>query len=206
MPDVIGALRSLLSRSGRRRRRKFREWIAQGRPLPPPSSVKHEIIRAYAKRFAPPTFVETGTYLGSTVAAVRDRFRRVYSIELDEALYARARQRFRHLRHVTILHGDSGEVLPGLLTRIDGACLFWLDAHFSGGSTAKGARETPIVQEIEAILAHPVKGHVILVDDGRGFGVCPDFPTLEELRRLVTARDPRLAFEVADDVIRIHPR
>ena len=162
------------------------------------------IIREYAERYGPGTFVETGTYLGGTVDAVRGHFRRIYSIELDPTLHARARAHFARVPHVTLLQGDSGEVLPGLLSGIREPCLFWLDGHFSGGRTAKGRLETPIVAELLAILAHPIDGHVILVDDARGFGNLPDYPSLDELRALVAARAPRLTFEVRDDIICIH--
>ena len=163
------------------------------------------IIREYAERHGLGTFVETGTYLGGTVEAVRGHFRRIYSIELDQTLHVRARAHFTAFSHVTLLQGDSGEVLPELLPRIGEPCLFWLDGHFSGGHTAKGRLATPIVAELQAIFAHPVDGHVILVDDARGFGTLPDYPSLDALRALVAARAPRLTFEVSDDIIRIQP-
>jgi hypothetical protein len=166
--------------------------------------VKHQIIREYARRYRPAAFIETGTYLGGTVDAVKDLFGEVYTIELDEKLHARAVQKFRRSRRVTVLRGDSSEVLPELLMRIQRPCLFWLDGHFSGGITARGKHETPIRVEMETILNHPVKGHVILIDDAREFGKNPEYPTLSELRSLVRAHDERLVFEVWNDVIRIH--
>jgi len=196
----------LLSRGERRDRRKRRAWLAAGRPAPAPSAVKHDIVRDYADRHGLATLVETGTYRGGTIDALRDRFTRIYSIELDDALYERARARFAHLRHVTILHGDSAQMLPEVLAQLGQPALFWLDGHYSGPGTAKGRRETPIVEEIRAVLAHPVAGHVILVDDARVFGTWPDYPTLDEFRRLVTTEAPTLDFTIADDIIRIHPK
>jgi hypothetical protein len=197
--------RWLVSRRERRDRRKRRAWLAAGRPVPAPSVVKHAILREYADRARLDTLVETGTYLGGTIAALRHRFARIYSIELDDALYERARARFARAPNVTLLHGDSADVLPALLSRLRGPALFWLDGHYSGPGTAKGHRETPIVEEILAILAHPVPGHVILVDDARAFGAWPDYPALDDFRRLVTAERPTLTFAVADDIVRIHP-
>jgi hypothetical protein len=163
------------------------------------------VIREYAERYGLGTLLETGTYLGSTVKAVRGNFRRIYSIELDDTLHARARARFAAFPHITLLHGGSGEVLPGLLSRIGEPRLFWLDGHFSGGQTAKGRLATPIVAEMHAVLAHPINGHVILVDDARAFGTLPDYPSLDELRTLAATHKPQLTFEVRDDIIRIHP-
>lgn len=197
--------RWLVSRRERRDHRRLRAWLAAGRPLPAPSAAKHMVLREYAERYGLGTLVETGTYLGGTVKAVRGNFRRIYSIELDDTLHARARAHFAALPHITLLQGDSGEVLPELLSRIGESCLFWLDGHFSGGRTAKGRLATPIVAEMQAVLAHPIDGHVILVDDARGFGNLPDYPSLDELRALVAAHKPQLVFEVRDDIIRIHP-
>ncbi len=195
-----------LSRRGRRNRQKQRAWLAAGRPLPAPSVVKHGVIRAYADRFAIRTLVETGTYTGGTIDALSGRFRRIYSIELDDALYARARARFAERPHVTILHGDSAHVLPSVLRELDAPALFWLDGHYSGPGTAKGKRETPILEEIRAILAHPVADHVILIDDARVFGSWPDYPTLEEFRHLIATTARRLHFTLEDDIIRLTPK
>ena len=197
--------RWLVSRRERRDHRKLRAWLAAGHPIPAPSVVKHMVIREYADRHGLVTLVETGTYLGGTVEALRGDFRRIYSIELDGTLHARARAHFAAFPHITLLQGDSGEVLPGLLSRIGEPCLFWLDGHFSGGRTAKSRLATPIVAEMQAVLAHPIDGHVILVDDARGFGNLPDYPSLDELRALAAAYNPRLTFEVRDDIVRIHP-
>ena len=194
----------LQGRGARRDRRKRRAWLAAGRPAPAPSVVKHDIVRHYADRYGLATLVETGTYMGGTIEALEDCFARIYSIELDDALYERARARFAHLPQVRILHGDSAQKLPELLAELRGPALFWLDGHYSGPGTAKGRRETPIVEEIRAVLAHPVAGHVILVDDARAFGTWPDYPTLEEFRCLVATEAPTLQFTVEDDIIRIH--
>jgi hypothetical protein len=202
---VIGHfLRWLVSPSERRRRQKLREWEAQGRSGPPPSSVKHEIIRDYGRRFALGTFVETGTFRGGTVVAVRAGFRRIVTVELDEILWAQARRRLARFPHVTVLHGDSAELLPALLPEIAEPTLFWLDAHYSEGVTARSSQDTPIRQELAAILGHRVKGHVILIDDAREFGADPAYPTLVELEAYARTHDAALVFEVRDDVIRIH--
>ena len=116
--------RWLVSRRERRNNQKLRAWLAAGRPLPAPSVAKHMIIREYAERYRLGTFVETGTYLGGTVEAVRGHCRRIYSIELDEALHARALAHFAGIPHVTLLQGDSGEVLP--------ACSGWMATSREG--------------------------------------------------------------------------
>jgi hypothetical protein len=166
---------------------------------------KRATIRRYAKRFGTPVLVETGTYRGTTVRAMRRHFARIYSIELDDGLYERARRRFATDRHVEILHGDSGVVLPSLLKRIDDSCLFWLDGHFSDWGTARGATGSPLRRELDAVLGRRHEHDVVLIDDARSLGGFDGYPTLEELRALVRAARPEFVLEVRDDIVRIHP-
>ncbi len=185
--------------------RLLREWEGQGRPVPPPAVYKQDTLRAYGRRFGLAVFIETGTYFGDTVRAVKDQFRRLYSVELSTDLARLARARFRGDPHITILRGDSETVLPGILAGVQEPCLFWLDGHYSEGVTALGRHATPILTELETIFAHPVKGHVILIDDARLFGQEKGYPTLEEMHRLAARSRPDLGFEVEDDIIRLFP-
>jgi hypothetical protein len=94
-------------------------------------------------------------------------------------------------------------VLLTVLQKLREPTLFWLDGHWSGGITAKGEKETPIVAECEAVLSHPVRGHVILIDDARCFTGENDYPTVAEMRALCE-RHAAVTFEVDADVIRVH--
>jgi hypothetical protein len=186
--------------------RQLRQWEQAGKPIPPPSAAKRSVLAAYAAAFAPATFIETGTFLGQTVHAMKDHFQSIYSIELNKDFANRAKRRFQSYSHIQILEGDSGEVLPTLLQSVKAPCLFWLDGHYSGSITAQGTLETPVMAEVRVILDHPVKNHVILIDDARCFDGTHDYPTLLELEDLVKTRQPSYEFSVANDVIRIHPR
>lgn len=181
-----------------------REWERQGRPSPPPHIVKEELIRDYAKTFKTNVLIETGTYLGDMVQAMKKSFARIVSFELDEKLAAQAQERFTNDKHVEIVQGDSGKLLGDYLKTINEPCLFWLDGHYSGGITAKGNLETPIKNELQSILSHPVAGHVVLIDDARCFTGENDYPTVEELQQFVKTHKPELKFAVDTDVIRIH--
>jgi hypothetical protein len=184
--------------------REMRAWLRAGGSGPPPHLLKQGILRSFAREHNLRTLVETGTYLGGMVHALRDDFDRVVSIEVDDALCARARHRFARDPKVTIAHGDSMVVLPEVLASIQSPTLFWLDGHFSGGATSKGALDTPVEREVELVLAHPVKGHVVLIDDARCFVGANDYPTLDALRARVAELAPGLRFEVAHDIIRIY--
>jgi len=185
-------------------RRDIADWIKRGRPVPPPHPIKQANLIEFQDRFGLRLLIETGTFTGDMVEALRRRFDAVISIELSFAYFQAAVRRFRKRRNVFIIFGDSGEVLPRLLPSITQPALFWLDGHYSGGATAKSALETPVFQELEAIFNHPIKNHVVLIDDARMFVGASDYPTLGALRDFVRSRRPQARFEVADDSIRIY--
>lgn len=178
-------------------------WHRDGRPAPPPPAAKRSIVADHAKRFRCDYLVETGTYRGDMVDAQKRHFRRIFTIELDDRLYEHAVARFRGERHIAVLHGDSGRLLPEVIRRLEGPTLFWLDGHYSGGVTARGESDTPVVQELAAILADPSSQHVVLIDDARCFG-SGDYPSLDEIRRQVRLARPGWDVHVEDDIIRIH--
>jgi len=185
--------------------REIKEWYAQGKPVPPPHIIKQKVVKEYAKNFSIKIFVETGTFLGEMVFAVRNVFDEIYSIELSKDLANKAKTHFARFSYIHIYEGDSSKVLAMILSSINQSCLFWLDAHYSSGITARGELDTPIMEEIAHIFAHPIENHVILIDDARDFVGKNDYPTIEALRTYVLQKRPQWKFEVRDDIIRIHP-
>ena len=179
-------------------------WRLAGCPAPPPGAVKRSIVQSYARRFGLRRFVETGAYLGATVRAMRPYVDRIWSIELDDTLAERARRMFARDSGIDILQGDSGERLAEVLAVLDGPCLFWLDSHWSGGMTARGKEESPVLHELGHIFDHPVDGHVVLIDDARCFTGSGGYPVIDELRAFVATRRPEWTVTVADDIIRLH--
>ena len=189
----------------RQLRKKFVRWEKAGAIGAMPNYGKQQLIIDYIRRFSPATFIETGTYKGKMVYAVMPYINEIYSIELNETLYQNACKRFTGYHNIHIIHGQSGEVLPRLLKDIENRCIFWLDAHYSGGSTAKGKLETPIMQELECILNHPkATKHVILIDDACCFTGENDYPLLDNLKKLILSIQPDWTFEVKNDIIRAH--
>jgi hypothetical protein len=180
-------------------------WLRRGRTGSAPHLVKRRTVRRYARRFGATTLIETGTFKGDMVATTRKCFRQIFSIELHPGLAADARKRFAGDEGVSILQGDSAKLLNEILDGVDRPALFWLDAHYSGGITARGEEETPILDELRTILKHPITGHVLLIDDAREFGGSPRYPTIAEVQSLVMEKRPALRFTVASDIIRIHP-
>ncbi|GED71101.1 hypothetical protein BRE01_48030 [Brevibacillus reuszeri] len=182
-------------------------WILES----PPYDVKTAAVKEYGARFKLGTLIETGTFHGYMVAAQKQEFSQIYSVELDDALFLAAKNNFAAEPHISILHGDSGKVLPRVLETINEPCLFWLDGHYIPLSieSAKGNLDTPILEELATILSHSITNHVILIDDARCFiGPNPllnDYPTIQELQQYVATLRPDLHFEVRNDIIRIHP-
>jgi hypothetical protein len=189
----------------RQLKRKYQLWKREGGIAPMPNLGKQRVVIDHIRRFSPEVFIETGTYKGKMVYAVMPYVDTIHSIELDSVHCHRAQERFAGYPNIHIIHGQSGEVLPEVLNDIEEPCLFWLDAHWSGGSTAKGQADTPIIQEMSCIFNHArTDEHVILIDDARCFTGENDYPTLEELKRFVLQKRPDCVFEVKDDIIRIY--
>jgi len=156
---------------------------------------KKQVVSSYGSGVR--VLIETGTYYGEMVEAQMDNFDRIISIELSERLYKKAVDKFRGVKNVVILNGDSGKLLPSIVKTLHEPVIFWLDGHYSGGVTAKGSKETPIREELACILNHHIK-HVILIDDARCFGK-GDYPTLEEIQ----AVKGKYSYELKHDIIRL---
>ncbi|MBI2196495.1 hypothetical protein HYU45_02665 [Candidatus Daviesbacteria bacterium] len=171
-----------------------------------PHLIKQHTIKSYQKTYKTPICIETGTYLGMMVKAVKNNFSKIYTIELDKKLFKNAKRKFAHLKQVKVINGDSSKILPRLLKKINQPALFWLDAHYSKGITAKGSKNTPIAAELTFILNHKITNHVILIDDADVFNGKNDYPPLKFLRSLISKNYPNLFFKVKDNIIRITPK
>ncbi|HVE75636.1 MAG TPA: hypothetical protein VND22_02590 [Actinomycetota bacterium] len=178
-------------------------WKMRGKPLPAPPKIKQGIVRSYLKDFGLDTLIETGTYRGDMIKALEADVSQVFSVELDGKLQKRAVRRFRRNSGIRILQGDSSELLPKIIKEARGPALFWLDAHYSGGLTAKGDVETPILRELAIVLGRDNPGDVILIDDAREFVGKNDYPTIDQLKDFVSSVSPKSALTVAMDIIRI---
>jgi hypothetical protein len=180
-------------------------WKLRGEPRRIPHIVKQRTVLEYAQAFALTTLIETGTYYGEMIAAVVDRFHKIYSIELDPELAKRARQRFHKHSQVEIIEGDSQAVVPKLLRGLNQRCLFWLDAGYCGWGGGIGDPNR-LGSEFSAILSDGIPDHVILMDDADGINGEGGSPALPELIALVESNYPRRRIEIAQNIIRITPR
>lgn len=182
------------------------EWQKRPRTLPLPHLLKQDILKGIAAEYKLSILIETGTYLGEMVEALRSSFQRVYSIELSEKFTRRARTYFRNCKNVSILQGDSGDVIGELIQEIDQPALFWLDGHWSADQTARGRKSTPVMEELGHILRAKDLRHVILIDDARSFGNTEDYPTMDELQGFIFSLRRNVKIFSEDDIIRILPQ
>jgi len=167
---------------------------------------KYRELLYFQDKFKLNTFVETGTLRGDAVEACRQKFEKLYSVELSDELYNAAKQRFIDDSRIEILHGDSGVVLPSLLPKLQGRVLFWLDGHYSRGDTAQGQLDTSVLTEVKSILNSGLKNYCILIDDANLFTGFSDYPRINSLEKLVKNHDKNLEFEVQNNSIRIYPK
>lgn len=193
----------LLLSAARRLRDRWR-WGRNAHLVVPPHGVKVWTVREFGRRYGLKHLVETGTLYGEMVAGSLRAFENIHTIELDSSLFEFSARRFSRFRHVNVVHGDSATELPAVLTRLGGAALFWLDAHFSGAGTAKADVETPVWAELESILRDSRYDHVVLIDDAHEFGA-GDYPTLDEIRDLIAELRPDYAVTQRSNIIRITP-
>jgi len=181
----------------------IKNWKATGKPVPPPHLIKQIAIDTLQKKFKYELFIETGTYLGEMVEAQKKNFKRIFSIELGEDLYKDAVKKFANNKNVTLLQGDSSDVLIELCAKINEPAIFWLDGHYSAGITARGKKLCPIYEELSAIFDSKPLPHILLIDDARLFIGENDYPTIPELCIFIKTRRPHADIYCSDDIIHV---
>ncbi len=179
-------------------------WRLRGKPVRSPHLLKQRTVREYGEKYRLRILIETGTYYGEMISAMKKHFDRIYSIEFDPELARRATRNFEGLPNIQILEGDSQQVLPELLKSLKEPALFWLDAGYYGWAGVENDKRR-LSLEFEAILGHAVKGHVILMDDARGLNGQNGGLTIGELTRRIESEFPDRKVEVNYDILRITP-
>jgi len=159
-------------------------------------------------KFSNKYFIETGSYQGDGIQQALDaKFQEIYSIELAPCHYEYSMKRFCSCSNVHLRFGDSAQILSEVLREIDAPATFWLDGNYSGGTTAKGQTNTPLLKELEAIRKHPIKTHTILIDDVRLLGTAEfDHIKLDQVIQMILEINPKyqISFEhgyVRNDVL-----
>lgn len=168
---------------------------------------KFRQLKAIAAVAGADILIESGTYLGMTARRAAHCFSHVYTIELDGALASAAKARLSKLKNVTVVQGDSTEVLPGLMGKaeIDNALVF-LDGHYSGGSTALGPVVEPAILELEVLAPFRDRLVAVVIDDFRTFGESEGVPMKSELFNAIERLFPEFRAGVNLDQVLVSRR
>ena len=175
------------------------------------SETKHREIKKYCKEFDIDILVETGTYKGDTIEAVKDCFETIYSIELSQKLYEECSERFKDETKINLINGDSSEEIENIVNNLKEPAVFWLDAHYSGGETTHSSKATPVKDELDKIFESEYN-NVILIDDARDFiNGNQNYPGLEQLCGWLEWQQDnhfkkKINVQIKDDIIRITPQ
>ncbi len=177
-------------------------------------SIDIDLVRALTEVFPFTTFVETGTFEGDTVRAVRGLFPEIHTIELSETLYTGAAEAFRHTEGIHVWQGRSADQLRKLRQMLKGRqVLYWLDAHWcvAEGTAGQGS-ECPLLDELDAIECLG-GADVVLIDDARLFLAPPpppssaeQWPGLNEVMEKLRALSQAHEIMVVNDVIAYYPQ
>ncbi len=148
----------------------------------PDWSLSETFLQDLIHLFKADVFIESGTFFGTSAGRAAHFFKEVHTMELSPSLYQEAIKRLNSYRNVHVYCGDSSQLLPKILKSITSKIIFWLDGHYSEGSTARGSKNTPVMEELEAIKNSGITDAVILIDDMRCFQDVDDRPENQSLK------------------------
>lgn len=180
---------------------EFVSWWRRNFESPAPHFIKMRILDSAVNV---DIWIETGTFMGRTTNFLRKNSSLVISIEPSEKLAANATQLFEPYSNVRIVEGLSENVLDKILCEVRskrGHIAFWLDGHFSGGTTHLGPIETPIQKELEIIAQNLqyFEEVSVFIDDFRCFAKREtDYPSTDVLS--AWARENGMSWSVEHDI------
>lgn len=169
-------------------------------------SMPKEVVLQFKQKGNITNFVETGTFRGGTCFWAGAHFEKVYTIEIDPEISRSTAARPECPKNISFFVGNSKDVLPEVVTLLQGRSIFWLDGHWCNVTEIGKEMECPLIDEIKALK--DLSDAVILIDDARAFlGPLPpphnhaDWPTVDEIFLLLKQQYPQHLVTIADDVI-----
>ena len=146
-------------------------------------------------------FIETGSLFGDTIADIKNfGFDEIHSIELSEPHYQHCKNLFKNEKNIIFLHlGDSSDVFKDLLPKINLPSIFFLDAHYSSGDTAKGIKDVPLLEELELINNFNYRS-LLIIDDVRLFetNITEDWSQITE-NKIINILKDRIKYKTVNN-------
>lgn len=125
---------------------------------------------------------------------------------MSDVLFNRCLDRFcnkAQYNNVHLYHGDSGVLLPVILSVLDEPCIYFLDAHYSAGLTAKGNKSSALEDEMKTIISRlPKYNDVVLVDDTYDLADTNGYLSTATIRKMVLEAKPDYVVEEQDFIHR----
>jgi len=165
-------------------------------------SEKRAVLSALATKFSVNVFVETGTYYGDTSAYMAEFVSEIHSIELSEQLARLAQKKFALNSKVHIHQGDSGAVLSEVMNSLKERALVFLDAHYSRDETARGSKDSPLIEELRCFQGLTIRDHIIVIDNLLDcFAGLKDYPTIGQVIDEISKINRAYVISVKDDFL-----
>jgi hypothetical protein len=168
--------------------------------------IPEKLVLLLKEQFSVEVFVETGTFRGKTSIWASGVFKDVYTIENSRELFDSASGSLRRFRNIHSLFGNSAVQLGNIVSEIKQPAIFWLDAHWCGGSTYGDDDPCPLLDEIRIIKQSGIN-HIVMIDDARFFLKPPPrpqnsdlWPGLKEILGLLNSDESYFTF-VSEDVM-----
>ena len=166
-----------------------------------------EIVLLLQQAFNISHFVETGTFRGGTATWAARHFQNVTTIEGSESVYRDVQPIVAKYSNIESLLGDTREVLPNVISRLDADAIFWLDSHWCGVDSFGSSDQCPLLEELDALRQFAHRAYT-LIDDARLFLSPPplpnereQWPPIDEVVQALKRIDPHSYVVVFDDVI-----
>jgi hypothetical protein len=98
----------------------------------------------------------------------------------------KSKRTLQSLQNVTTLYGDSLDLIAQVIPQNQTKCVFWLDAHYTGGKTADSLNSCPLDSKLSQMLTSGQSiASINLIDDSRGLIGDNGWPILGEVINLL---------------------
>jgi hypothetical protein len=90
-------------------------------------------------------------YQGRTCFWVAAHFDKVFTIEIDPETSKTTAAKANCPKNIQFFIGNSRDVLPGIVRKLEGRSLFWLDGHWCNVTDYGKDTECPLLGELQAL-------------------------------------------------------